>query len=136
MSKQFDLNESINFIEQEMAFYSDWELDYIKDALITYLEHAACSNSNEEFGLYMTAALTFAHLFNYSRGGKYYRCEKAKKNMTIEDKIVHYALKLAEADFNYGPDDERRDMYSYDLFDNLRDYISLKDSLTDGCERH
>ena len=136
MSKQFNLNESINFIEKEMDFYSDHDINYINDALITYLEHAARSNSNEEFGLYMTAALTFAHLYNYSRGGKYFRSEKAKKDMTIKDKIVHHALKLAEADFKYSPDDHRRDTYSYDLFNNLRDYISLKDSLIDGCERH
>ncbi len=134
MKKQFNLNDSIDFIENETAFYSDCELNYTYDTLIKFLEHAARSNNNEEFCLFMTAALLFAHLHNYSRDGKYYRSEMAIKDMTIKDKIVHYALNLAEADFEYGPDDDRRTTYSYDLFDNLKKYISLKDSLIEDIK--
>ena len=137
MKKEFSFEDSINFIERTIESYTFCECSYLSDEIITYAEYAVrnkLDGNDKEAGLFMAAAVSLAHLYNFQRSGRFFRSEMKKEDMDIKDLILHYILNMADAEFNCKPYETEK-AYRDDLIDAVEEYILIKDSSDDDSEQ-
>ncbi len=137
MKNNINLKQFSDFIERNTDNYTLGECSLLGEAIVTYAEYAVrkkYEGNDEEAGLYMAAALNYAFLYSFDRAGRFYSYELKRSSMSNEDCIIHYALKLAHAEYVNKPLEETR-KYMDLLLDKVSDYILEKEDEEDSEEQ-
>ena len=125
--KKFKFEKNYDFIErtiQDYGFCCD-----MASAIVTYAEYAVrykMDGMDDEAGLFMSSALTYAFMFTFTGAGRFYLYEVDKLDLNEFDRIIYCALKLVEAEFKDKPYEVSRPLLD-DLIDAIDEYIDFKE---------
>lgn len=139
------VEQIVDFIEMNTSTYA-W-CDYLTESIISYAEMAVRKkyeddDHDEEAGLLMAAAINYAFLHSLVDRDQSFISLIEKEDIaqmytdieSIESLIIYYATKVAEAEFEHSPYEER-DAYLDSLDYTVRFYIHVKDSKEDEEQR-
>ena len=142
MKNNISVKQIVDFIEMNTSTYAC--AGYLTESIISYAEMAVRKkyeddDHDEEAGFLMAAAINYAFIHNLVERGQSFislieKEDKEKMYMdnieNIEALIIYYATKVAEAEFEHKPYEER-DAYLDSLDSTVRIYIYIKDSKED-----